>query len=102
MYNGRTTRKIGIVEEGSQYIEGHDVFNSKILRNLADPSLDRVSYMITRYEYRPDLIAKDIYGGVEYTGLLMAQCRISVEGYVRGTVLRIIPKVTLDNIVRNL
>lgn len=102
MFKTGDTRKSSSFEEISQYIGNHDVYNSKLLRDLSDPSLDKVSYMITRYEYRPDLIAKDIYGGTEYTGLLMAQCRISVEGYVRGEVLRIVSKETLDDIVKNL
>jgi hypothetical protein len=58
--------------------------------------------MITRYEYRPDLIAKDIYGSTSYQGVLMAQCRISLNGYTRGTVLRIIPKSELDKIILNM
>lgn len=102
MFTTGKVRNSSSFEGISQYIEGRDIFNSKILRDITDSSLNKVSYMITRYEYRPDLIAKDIYGSTEYTGLLMAQCRISVEGYVRGAVLRIVSKDTLDNIIKNL
>lgn len=102
MFKTGKVRNSSSFEGISQYIEGHDVYNSKILRDLANPALNKISYMITRYEYRPDLIAKDIYGSTDYTGLLMAQCRISVEGYVRGAVLRIVSKDTLDSIIKNL
>lgn len=102
MYKSGETRKSGSFNEVSQYIEDHDVYNSKLLRVLVDPSITRVSYMITKYEYRPDLIAEDIYGSSEYCGLLMAQLRLSLNGFVRGNVLRIIPKKELDNIILNL
>lgn len=102
MFKSGNSSKSESFEDLSQYIEGHDVFNSKLLRVLNDPSVTRVSYMITRYEYRPDLIAKDIYGSVNYCSLLMSQCRISIDGYVRGVVLRIIPKDYLDKIILNM
>lgn len=102
MYKSGTTRKVSSFNEISQYIEGNDVYNSKLLRALSDPSIIKVSYMITRYEYRPDLIAKDIYGNTEYCGLLMAQLRISLSGYSKGNVLRVISKDTLDRIIMDL
>lgn len=100
MYNSNGSSRD--FREISQYIEGHDVFNSSLLRKLNDPSLVKVKYMITKYEYRPDLIAQDIYGSTEYCGLLMAQCHISVDSYTRGFVLNIIPKDVLDNIIMSI
>lgn len=92
-------RKTSSFQDLSQYVEGNDIYNSYILRKLDDPTIDKIPYLITTYEYRPDLIAKEIYGDSSYCGLLMTQCRISLSGYVRGTVLRVIPKQDLDKII---
>lgn len=101
MFKSGDVRKSSSFEGLSQYIEGNDVYNSLMLRKLSDPSLNKVSYIITHYEYRPDLIAREIYGSEEYCGLLMAQCRITVNGYRRGVVLRVISKSDLQNIINN-
>lgn len=99
MFKGGDNRTSNSFHELNQYIEGRDVFNSYMVRKLNDPSLVKTSYVITRYEYRPDLIAKDIYGSADYCGLLMSQCRISLSSYKRGTVLKVISKEDLNKIV---
>lgn len=100
MFKGGDNRTSASFNELNQYIEDNDVFNSYMVRRLNDPSLVRTSYVVTRYEYRPDLIARDIYGSTDYTGILMSQCRISSGSYRRGTVLRIISKTDVDNIIK--
>lgn len=102
MFKTGSTRKSGSFKEFSQYIEGRDVFNSYIIRELNNPSRNKISYVITRYEYRPDLIAEDIYGSTDYCGLLMSQCRMSVSGYTKGNVLRVLSKDDLDRIILNI
>lgn len=90
------------INDLSNYIEGYDVYNSKLLRLLNDPGTHKVDYLITSYDYRPDLIAKDIYGSTDYTGLLMHQCCISLTDYRRGVYLKVIPKEELDKLIKSL
>lgn len=102
MFRRQENGKSSSSENFTKYIEGRDVFNSYLIYKLGDPSLTKVSYVVTRYEYRPDLIAKDIYGSSDYTGVLMSQCRLSLDGYTKGRVLRIIPKADIDRIISNI
>ena len=88
--------------ELANYIEGNDVYNAALLLYMNDPRIERTSYTITAWEYRPDLIAKDFYGETSYQGLLMLQAGTSLEGYRRGYTIQLIPKTTLDNILGNI
>lgn len=89
-------------ENLSNYIDGIDVYNSSILVYLNNPIIERESYEITAYEYRPDLIAEDYYGSVSYAGLLMLQAARGLETYKQGAILKLIPKRILDNILSNI
>lgn len=89
-------------ENLANYINGIDIYNSSILIYLASPIIERVSYEITAYEYRPDLIAEAFYGSTSYAGLLMLQAARGLETYKRGSILKLIPKKTLDNILGSL
>lgn len=102
MFKGGDKRTSSSFSEFNQYVEDHDVFNSYLVRRLNDPSLVKVSYVITRYEYRPDLIARDIYGSTDYTGMLMSQCRMGVAAYRRGMIIRVLSKSDLDRIINEL
>lgn len=86
----------------SNYIEGVDVYNSELLTKLQDPSLNRDLYEITVFQYRPDLIAKDYYGSDKYVGLVMVQNGIGLSDYKKGTVLTLIGKTDLDQIINNM
>ena len=83
----------------SNYVEGYDIYNSKLLELLKDPKIETVEYTITKYEYRPDLIAQDFYRDEKYTGILMITCGIGLEEYIRGVILKLIPKSVLDRII---
>lgn len=89
-------------ENLSNYIEGIDVYNASILVYLNNPNIEKESYEITAYEYRPDLIAEDYYGSASYAGLLMLQAARGLETYKRGSILKLIPKIVLDNILSNI
>lgn len=89
-------------EELSNYISGFDVYNSKLLLLLKDPSIQKETYLITNYEFRPDLIARDYYGSSDYQGLLLLQSSIGLEDYRIGTILELIPKIKLDEILKNI
>jgi len=89
-------------ENLANYIEGYDIYNSTLLVILNDPSISRVQYEITAYEYRPDLLAKDFYGSTSYMGLLILQASRGLETYKRGSILNLIPKNILDNILSNI
>lgn len=97
--SGKLTSNINSLDN---YVEGYDIYNSTLLRLLNDPGTEKIDYLITVYEYRPDLIAKDIYGDSSYEGLLMAQCCIGLNSYTRGTYLRVIPKEVLDKFIKSM
>jgi hypothetical protein len=59
-------------------------------------------YVITKYEHRADLIAKDIYGDESYSWMLLYMNRIGVEGLVRNRVLKYILKSQLDSLIDSL
>lgn len=97
-----SSKIINKVEDLSNYIEGIDIYNSLLLTKLKDPGLTKEYYEITNYEYRPDLIARDYYGSTSYLGLLLLQGARGLDGYVRGAVLRLIPKNVLDDLISKL
>lgn len=86
----------------SNYIEGFDVYNSELINLIVNTDVEKDSYIINTYEYRPDLIAEDYYGSSSYLGLLFLMCGISFENYKKGTVLRLIKPGDLDNIISNI
>lgn len=82
------------------YIEGNDIYNSKLQNILAsDSSILRVPYRIEQYEYRPDLICKDYYGSLDYYGLFLLTCGAEIDDFWLGNVLYLIPKGILNTIV---
>lgn len=84
------------------YISGIDIFNSLLLSKLMDTSIDRVDYEITTHQYRPDLIAKDFYGSVDFTGLVLLQARRGLETFTKGSIIQLIPPQILNTILENL
>lgn len=98
----RSNKIISSEVDLSNYIEGYDLFNSVLIDLLSDTSLEKSTYIITTKEYRPDLIAEEIYGNISYTGILMLVAGLPYEGYQRGVSFQYIPKATLDIILRKL
>lgn len=86
----------------SNYIDGYDIYNSEFLEKLNDPSIQRVDYEITTYEFRPDLIAEDFYGSTNYLGIVVLTAARGLETYTRGSIIKLIPPITLENILNNL
>lgn len=84
------------------YINGYDIYNARILDLLKEREDDKVEYVIKTFEYRPDLIAMDIYGSTSYTSFLMIVAGISLESYTKGTILRILPKTVIDSVIAQL
>ena len=84
------------------YIEGNDVYNSKLLFYLSDPSIEREDYEILTGQYRPDLIARDYYNDASYMGLLILQVGLPLSDYTIGRILHLIPKDILDSILSSL
>ena len=87
------------LNELSNYIEGYDVYNSQLIEILQTPGLQKDNYEITVYQYRPDLIAEDFYGSKDYTGVLMLQSGLVLTNFSKGTILKLIPKETLDRLL---
>ena len=90
------------LEDIVNYISGSDVYNSKLIELLKDPGLEREEYEITTFEYRPDLIAQEVYGSTDYEGLLMIQTGTTLINYKRGETLMLIPKNSLDSLLRSI
>lgn len=98
----KESRLVGKRENLNNYIEGQDVYNSTLLYYLASPDIAKVPYQITTYEHRPDLIAQDFYGSVDYLGTLMVQIGLGLDQLTKGTILYLIPKDTIDTLFRNM
>jgi hypothetical protein len=90
------------IEDVVNYISGYDVYNSKLIEQLRDPSLPREQYEIKTFEYRPDLIAQDFYGSTDYEGLLMVQTGSTLTNFKKGTTLTLIPKSNIDSLLRSI
>ena len=90
------------IEDVVNYIFGCDVYNSKLIEQLRDPSLPREQYEIKTFEYRPDLIAQEDYGSTDYEGLLMIQTGSTLTNFKKGTTLTLIPKSNLDSLLRSI
>ena len=84
------------------YVDGEDVYNSKLIELLRDPGLPREEYEIKTFEYRPDLIAKDVYGSTSYESLLMIQTGTTLTNFKKGATLMLIPKNSLDELLRSI
>lgn len=95
------SNKISVSQEDlSNYIEGYDIYNSALVGLLRDWEEEKIPYLIKTKSYRPDLIAKDLYGDVKWMGLLMLTAGIGLEDYVKGTILMVYPKAILDRLLR--
>jgi hypothetical protein len=101
MYN-KPTKYTYTSEELSNYIEGNDIYNSSFLSIISNPAYPKITYIISEYEFRPDLIAREVYGSTSYEGLLMIQTGLVISDYTKGRKLEIFSKSTLDNILNNL
>ncbi len=86
----------------TNYILESDVYNSKLLYLLSDPNISRVDYTITVSEYRPDLIAKDFYGSVDYLPYVILSAGLGLEQYRKGAVISLVPKDILDSFIKGL
>lgn len=86
----------------SNYISGFDVYNASILVYLNDPGVKKEYYEITTYTFRPDLIAEDYYGSANYEGLVVLMASRGLQTYTKGSIIQLIPKPVLDNILSNI
>lgn len=86
----------------SNYIEGYDLYNARLIDLLRDKDGERVNYTISQYEFRPDLIALEVYGDAEYMGFLYLAAGLPLESYTKGTVLSIYPKNVIEGIINSL
>lgn len=98
----KNNKLISNIQNMSNYIEGYDAYNSKLLKDLDDPNIERETYIIKTFQYRPDLIASDYYGSTDYTSYVVYQSKSSLQNLTRGKVLSLIPKATLDELINNI
>lgn len=80
------------------FIEGYDYVNSELLLYL-DAATEFENYIITKYEYRIDLISTDIYGSDIYSWIIMYINRLDICDLVRGRTIRYIPKQKLNTLI---
>lgn len=92
----------GNILDPSNYIQGFDIYNSKFLAQISDQNLKREYYEIRVNEYRPDLIAQSFYGSSDYLGVLLLQTKMTLPNFKRGVVLSLLPKETIDSIIKNI
>lgn len=85
----------------ANYIEGSDIYNSKLLYLLSNPSLPKSGYVI-KTPYRPDLIATEFYNDSLYEPYVILQLKRSISTLERGEVIYLITKQTIDNILTKL
>ena len=102
MFKKIITRNITTTCKLSNYINGSDIYNSKLLYDLSNPEIERELFEITIGEYRPDIIAKNFYGSTDYTDLVIIQAKVGIGNFKKGLVLSLIPKSTLDNLINNI
>ena len=86
----------------SDYIENNDTYNSKLLLDISDPSIEREEYIITVNKYRPDLIAEEFYGNSSYLDFIILQTGRRLEDFGEGEILYLIPKNVIDSLISNL
>ena len=82
------------------YIEGTDVYNSKLLFLLSQPGLETKSYEI-KEPYRTDLIAQDFYGSTDYADYVLLQTKLPISELKPGLIIDLITKRQLDSILRD-
>ena len=86
----------------SNYIEGFDVYNSRVFDLMKEYDDQRVLYKITTKSYRPDLIAKYIYGSIDYLPFLLIACASGLSYYTKGNTISIFPKDVIDKVIARL
>lgn len=85
----------------SSFVDGYDLFNSKLITILGNV-VDRLYYTITNYEYRPDLICKEIYGSEDYLTIFLMLSGMSTEDFTKGSTVPYINKNVLDSIMERI
>lgn len=85
----------------SNYINETDVYNSNILYTITNPNVEKVSYEITVHEYRPDLIAEQFYGSKDYMPYVLLSAGVRLEQLKKGSIIKLIPKSVLDDIIKS-
>lgn len=101
MYKSNSKITSGI-EELSNYLEEYDIYNSKLLSLINDPGNYKEPYEIKVFKFRPDLIAEDFYGSTRYSAMVMLQSGLGLSELVPGNTLWLMPKETLDGLLRKL
>lgn len=98
MYKRSTNTTTGRADL-SNYVEGYDLYNSEITMKLRDLYPYRKTYKIKTKEYRPDLIAEELYGSTNFTGLLIMMNGSGLEAFGHGAVIEYIPGDYLSGII---
>ena len=85
------------VELGN-FIEGFDIYNSRLLELLNDSTLPMEAYTINVGENRPDIIAKKFYGDYSYQAYVILQC-YGINDLKIGSTIYLIEKEYLNNLI---
>lgn len=83
------------------YIEGEDVYNSLLLFHLQNSDLETKEYTI-KTPYRPDLIAEEFYGSLEYEPFVLLQLKTPIDKLTKGRIFNLITKSEIDKILEKM
>ena len=98
MFKKESKKITSKLDDLSTYIESNDLYNAVLFDLIKDAYHERVPYEIRTFEFRPDLIAKDIYGSESYLGIFLLTCGVGLEGLYKGAIISILPKDVLNEI----
>jgi hypothetical protein len=84
------------------YVEDYDQFNSELLYKL-DEYKSLLTYKITKFDKRIDLITNDIYGkSTNYGWIILYINKCDIDDLVRGKVINYIPIDDLNDIINSI
>lgn len=89
-------------QDFSNYVDGYDIYNSRIFDLLKEHDGERILYEIHVNEFRPDLIAKDLYGSSVYLGFLYISAGLGLENYKKGAIISVYPKYVIEEVINSL
>lgn len=92
----------GMPSDICNYIDDIDVYDSTLIADLINPSIIKIPYEITRFDYRPDLIAKDFYGSESYLPYVILQTGKDIEEFTKGSTIYLTPKSVIDEIINGI
>lgn len=96
----RPNRIYSTLIQFENYIDGLDVYNSKLLYSLSNPNLAKSTYTI-KTPHRTDIIATDFYGSLDYEPYVLYQLRYTLSSLEEGVTIELITKDEISRILKD-